>query len=155
TLPSVSPDPLSNYSLPGPARRACAQQAVPGVMMSFSSLGLSAELLRAVSEQGYSEPTPIQAQAIPAVISRRDLQAAAQTGPGTPAGFPLPLLQRLQANPLPHQPRRPVRVLILTPTRELAAQVGESVRDYGRHLRFASAVIFGGVGFQPQVDALR
>ena len=123
--------------------------------MSFSSLGLSAELLRAVSEQGYSEPTPVQALAIPAVISGRDLQAAAQTGTGKTAGFTLPLLHRLQANPLPPQPKRPVRVLILTPTRELAAQVGESVRDYGRHLRFASAVIFGGVGFQPQVDALR
>ena len=123
--------------------------------MSFSSLGLSAELLRAVSEQGYSEPTPVQARAIPVIIAGHDLQAAAQTGTGKTAGFTLPLLQRLQANPLPAQAKRPVRVLILTPTRELAAQVGESVRDYGRHLRFSSAVIFGGVGFNPQADALR
>ncbi len=123
--------------------------------MSFSSLGLSAELLRAVSEQGYSEPTPVQARAIPVILTGRDLQAAAQTGTGKTAGFTLPLLQRLQSKPLPPQAKRPVRVLILTPTRELAAQVAESVRDYGKHLRFASAVIFGGVGFGPQADALR
>ena len=123
--------------------------------MSFSDLGLSAELLRAVSEQGYSEPTPVQALAIPVILTGRDLQAAAQTGTGKTAGFTLPLLQRLQSKPLPPQAKRPVRVLILTPTRELAAQVAESVRDYGKHLRFSSAVIFGGVGFGPQADALR
>ena len=124
--------------------------------MSFSSLGLSAELLRAVSEQGYTEPTPVQARAIPVILTGRDLQAAAQTGTGKTAGFTLPLLQRLQAAPLPpSSARRPVRVLILTPTRELAAQVGESVATYGKYLRLHSAIIFGGVGIQPQIDKLR
>jgi len=124
--------------------------------MSFSSLGLSAELLRAVAEQGYDQPTPVQARAIPVVIAGRDLQAAAQTGTGKTAGFTLPLLQRLQTSPGPAGGHRhPVRALILTPTRELAAQVGESVSAYGKHLRFSSAVIFGGVNINPQIDKLR
>jgi len=123
--------------------------------MSFSSLGLSAELLRAVTEQGYTEPTPVQARAIPVVLSGRDLQAAAQTGTGKTAGFTLPLLQRLQADTTPQGHKRPVRVLILTPTRELAAQVGESVATYGKYLRFQSATIFGGVNINPQIDKLR
>ncbi|HSC48210.1 MAG TPA: DEAD/DEAH box helicase [Gammaproteobacteria bacterium] len=123
--------------------------------MSFSSLGLSAELLRAVSEQGYTEPTPVQARAIPVILTGRDLQAAAQTGTGKTAGFTLPLLQRLQATPAASAARRPVRVLILTPTRELAAQVGESVATYGKYLRFHSAIIFGGVNINPQKDKLR
>ena len=124
--------------------------------MSFDSLGLSAELLRAVKEQGYDTPTPIQARAIPVVISGRDLMAAAQTGTGKTAGFTLPLLQRLQTSPGPNGGHRhPVRALILTPTRELAAQVGESVSAYGKHLRFHSAVIFGGVNINPQIDKLR
>ena len=123
--------------------------------MSFSSLGLSAELLRAVSEQGYTEPTPVQARAIPVILTGRDLQAAAQTGTGKTAGFTLPLLQRLQASPAAPAARRPVRVLILTPTRELAAQVGESVATYGKYLRFHSAIIFGGVNINPQKDKLR
>src|SRR5690242_10796112 len=131
------------------------QQAFPGAYMSFSSLGLSAELLRAVTEQGYTEPTPVQARAIPAILTGRDLQAAAQTGTGKTAGFTLPLLQRLQANPAASAARRPVRVLILTPTRELAAQVGESVATYGKYLRFHSAIIFGGVNINPQKDKLR
>ena len=121
--------------------------------MTFSTLGLSEPLLRAVSEQGYTSPTPIQLQAIPAVLSGRDLMAAAQTGTGKTAGFTLPLLQRLstgnkvQANS--------VRALVLTPTRELAAQVGESVAIYGKHLPLRSAVIFGGVSINPQMMALR
>ncbi len=123
--------------------------------MSFSSLGLSAELLRAVTEQGYSEPTPVQARAIPAILAGRDLQAAAQTGTGKTAGFTLPLLQRLQTTPAPAGHRHPVRALILTPTRELAAQVGESVSTYGKHLRFHTATIFGGVNINPQIDKLR
>ncbi|HEY3645118.1 MAG TPA: DEAD/DEAH box helicase [Gammaproteobacteria bacterium] len=124
--------------------------------MSFDSLGLSAELLRAVKEQGYDTPTPIQARAIPVVISGRDLMGAAQTGTGKTAGFTLPLLQRLQTSPGPNGGHRhPVRALILTPTRELAAQVGESVSAYGKHLRFHSAVIFGGVNINPQIDKLR
>ena len=123
--------------------------------MSFSSLGLSAELLRAVTEQGYTEPTPVQTQAIPVILTGRDLQAAAQTGTGKTAGFTLPLLQRLQAAPVPQAHKRPVRVLILTPTRELAAQVGESVATYGKYLRFQCVTIFGGVNINPQIDKLR
>ena len=123
--------------------------------MPFSALGLTAELLRAVSEQGYSEPTPVQARAIPVVLTGRDLQAAAQTGTGKTAGFTLPLLQRLHTAPAHAGAKRPVRALILTPTRELAAQVAESVQVYGKYLRLSSVVIFGGVGFNPQADRLR
>jgi ATP-dependent RNA helicase RhlE len=122
--------------------------------MSFDTLGLSAELLRAVREQGYTEPTPIQSRAIPAILNGKDVLAGAQTGTGKTAGFTLPLLQRLSENPITHG-RRPVRVLVLTPTRELAAQVGESVEIYGRHLPLRSAVIFGGVKINPQKDKLR
>ena len=121
--------------------------------MTFSDLGLRAELLRAVEAQGYTTPTPIQHQAIPAVLKGGDLLASAQTGTGKTAGFTLPMLQRLADGPRP-APRQ-VRALVLTPTRELAAQVGESVADYGRHLTLSSHVIFGGVGQQPQVDAIR
>jgi ATP-dependent RNA helicase RhlE len=119
---------------------------------SFAGLGLSDALVRAVAEQGYTEPTPIQAQAIPVVLEGRDLLAAAQTGTGKTAGFTLPMLQRLGATRPDH---RAVRALILVPTRELAAQVQESVRTYGRHQHLRAAVIFGGVGINPQIDALR
>jgi len=126
--------------------------------MSFDSLGLSKDLLRAVAEQGYTRPTPIQSAAIPAVLDGRDLLAAAQTGTGKTAAFTLPLLQRLldeeQAKG-PPKPGRAPRALVLVPTRELAAQVGESVKVYGRHTQARAAVVFGGVGMQPQVDALR
>lgn len=118
--------------------------------MSFQSLGLRAELLRAVSEKGYSEPTPIQKQAIPIVLEGRDLMGGAQTGTGKTAGFTLPLLQRLMATEKPGKGRRPIRALILTPTRELAAQVHESVATYGRHLPLKSTVVFGGVSINPQ-----
>ena len=121
--------------------------------MSFSKLGLRAEILRAVSDQGYTEPTPIQAQAIPVVLQGRDLMAAAQTGTGKTAGFTLPILQLLSTRP-PAGRVKP-RVLILTPTRELAAQVEESVRTYGRHLQLKSAAVYGGVGMNPQISALR
>jgi ATP-dependent RNA helicase RhlE len=121
--------------------------------MSFESLGLSAELLLAVREQGYTEPTPIQKQAIPVVLQGRDILAAAQTGTGKTAGFVLPLLQRLGESQ-PDAGRRAVRVLVLTPTRELAAQVGDSVETYGRYLPFRSAVIFGGVKINPQINKL-
>jgi len=122
--------------------------------MLFSELGLSAELLRATDTQGYQEATPIQQQAIPLILEGRDLLAGAQTGTGKTAGFTLPLLQRLQsAGPQGH--RRRVRALILVPTRELAAQVAESVRDYGRYLPFNSTVIFGGVSINPQISKLR
>ena len=119
--------------------------------MSFESLGLGAELCRAVSRRGYDTPTPIQARAIPAVLAGRDLLAAAQTGTGKTAGFTLPVLQRLQDG----GGGRSVRALVLVPTRELAAQVHESVRAYGRHLPLKAAVVFGGVGMRPQTDILR
>jgi ATP-dependent RNA helicase RhlE len=125
--------------------------------MSFDTLGLAEPLLRAVHEEGYTTPTPIQAQAIPAVLGGGDLLAGAQTGTGKTAGFVLPMLQRLAR----HRPQRdararlPIRALILTPTRELAAQVEESVRTYGKYMRLASMVMFGGVGMQPQIDRLR
>src|ERR1051325_6838559 len=125
--------------------------------MSFDSLGLKAELLRAVAEQGYTEPTPIQKQAMPVVLAGRDLLGAAQTGTGKTAGFTLPLLQRLtdKANASHSPARHPVRALIITPTRELAAQVEESVRTYGKHVQLKSCLVYGGVGMQAQVDALR
>src|SRR5215470_4246424 len=122
--------------------------------MSFESLGLSDALLRAVADAGYTQPTPIQLQAIPAVLAGGDLLAGAQTGTGKTAGFVLPILQRLSS--ASHAAGRPpVRVLILTPTRELAAQVEESVRTYGKYLNLKSAVVYGGVGFNPQVEALQ
>ncbi len=124
---------------------------------TFESLGLKPELLRAVAEQGYTQPTPIQAQAIPVVLAGKDLLGAAQTGTGKTAGFTLPLLQILSAKAnASHSPaRHPVRALIVTPTRELAAQVEESVRTYGKHIALKSITIYGGVGMQPQTDALR
>ena len=122
--------------------------------MSFDSLGLRAELLRAVSEQGYSEPTPIQKQAIPLILEGRDIMGGAQTGTGKTAGFTLPLLQRLMATASPEKGRRPLRALVLTPTRELAAQVAESVDTYGRHLPLKSTVVFGGVSINPQKQKL-
>jgi ATP-dependent RNA helicase RhlE len=122
-------------------------------MTSFDSLGLSAELLRAVAEQGYREPTPVQAAAIPLVLAGRDLLARAQTGTGKTAGFTLPLLQRLAAAPA-RSGKRKVRALILTPTRELAAQVAASVAEYGAHLPLRQCVVFGGVNIRPQIAEL-
>ncbi|NJL98876.1 MAG: DEAD/DEAH box helicase [Synechococcaceae cyanobacterium SM2_3_2] len=146
--------------------------------MLFSELGLSTDILRAVSDQGYTEPTPIQQQAIPIILSGRDVMASAQTGTGKTAGFTLPILERLAASglvasaptpvltgsgkhPVKHSikqavkaPRLP-RVLILTPTRELAAQVSESVTTYSKYLTLRSTAIFGGVGINPQIDKLR
>lgn len=121
--------------------------------MSFNSLGLSPELLRAVNESGYTEPTPVQTQAIPAILARRDILAGAQTGTGKTAAFTLPLLQRLGESP--SHGRGFVRALILTPTRELAAQIKESVTTYSKYLSFKSTVIFGGVNINPQIDHLR
>lgn len=122
--------------------------------MLFSELGLSAELLRATEKLGYEQATPIQQQAIPLVLEGHDLLAGAQTGTGKTAGFTLPMLQRLQqSNNNAQSPR--VRALILVPTRELAAQVSESVENYGAYLPFKSAVIFGGVSINPQITKLR
>jgi len=123
--------------------------------MSFESLGLRSELLRAVSEKGYSEPTPIQRQAIPLILEGRDIMGGAQTGTGKTAGFTLPLLQRLMASAIPEKGRRPIRTLVLTPTRELAAQVAASVLSYGKYLPLRSTVIYGGVSINPQKDRLR
>ncbi|MEA3492065.1 MAG: DEAD/DEAH box helicase [Campylobacterota bacterium] len=122
--------------------------------MSFNTLGLSEPLLRAISEEGYSEPTPVQKQAIPLILERKDLLAGAQTGTGKTAGFTLPLLHLLSGT-APAKGKREVRALVLTPTRELAAQVGESVKTYGKHLPIKSTIIFGGVGINPQKATLR
>lgn len=124
-------------------------------MTTFSDLGLAKELLQAINEHGYITPTPIQLQAIPAVLTGQDLLAGAQTGTGKTAGFTLPLLQRLFSTSQPITNRRPIRALILTPTRELAAQVEESVRTYGKYLPLTSGVIFGGVGINPQIKLLK
>ena len=119
--------------------------------MPFSKLGLQAELLRAIVSQGYSSPTPIQTQAIPVVLAGRDVLAGAQTGTGKTAAFTLPLLQLLNGKP---RTGKAPRALVLTPTRELAAQVAESVQTYGAHLSLRSTVVFGGVSINPQKDAI-
>lgn len=120
--------------------------------MPFAELGLSDALVRAVADQGYAQPTPIQRQAIPAVLSGGDLLAAAQTGTGKTAGFVLPLLQRLStAQPHPQRNgRRPLRALIVTPTRELAAQVEQSIRTYGKYIRLKSTLRRARAGEQPR-----
>ncbi len=122
--------------------------------MSFSTLGLSAKLLQAISDQGYLKPTPVQRQAIPVILDGKDVLAGAQTGTGKTAGFALPILQRLSERS-PARGNNTVRALILTPTRELAAQVEESVAAYGKHLPLNSAVIYGGVNIDPQIRKLR
>ena len=128
--------------------------------MSFATLGLSDAIVRAVTEQGYTTPTPIQAQAIPAVLGGGDLLAGAQTGTGKTAGFTLPLLQRLSTDAVGAAQKsknspRAIRALVLTPTRELAAQVEESVRTYGKYTNLNSACVFGGVGINPQIKQLK
>ena len=123
--------------------------------MPFESLGLEAELVRAVSMRGYTKPTPIQAKAIPAILGGSDVLAGAQTGTGKTAAFTLPMLQLLKGRARKsHAPRAP-RALVLTPTRELAAQVGDSVKTYGRNTKLTSTIVFGGVGINPQKDKLR
>ena len=123
--------------------------------MPFASLGLVDDLARAVAARGYTMPTPIQSQAIPAILAGRDLLAAAQTGTGKTAAFTLPLLQRLQTRPETRMPAGRPRALVLAPTRELAAQVADSVRVYGRHVAPRTALVVGGVSMKPQCDALR
>ncbi|HRF56779.1 MAG TPA: DEAD/DEAH box helicase, partial [Campylobacterales bacterium] len=122
--------------------------------MQFIDLKLSPEILKAVKDEGYETPTPVQAQAIPVILEGRDVLAGAQTGTGKTAGFTLPLLELLSKNVNP-KTKRSVKALILTPTRELAAQVGESVKIYGKYLPLKSAIIFGGVGINPQIAALK
>ncbi|MFN5960626.1 MAG: DEAD/DEAH box helicase [Verrucomicrobiota bacterium] len=119
--------------------------------MSFSELGLAPGILQAVAETGYSEPTPIQAAAIPPILAGRDLTGIAQTGTGKTAAFTLPILTRMAGQP----EVRGIQTLVLAPTRELAAQIIDNVRIYGKHLGFRSAAVFGGVGEKPQIDALR
>ena len=121
---------------------------------TFAGLGLSPELVRAVADKGYTVPTPVQAQAIPVILEGRDVLAGAQTGTGKTAGFTLPMLQRLSRHDH-HGGRHAVRALVLTPTRELAAQVEGSVRTYGRHSTLRSTLVYGGVGINPQIEALR
>jgi ATP-dependent RNA helicase RhlE len=125
--------------------------------MSFESLGLLPELLRAIADQGYTQATPIQLKAIPPILARHDIMGCAQTGTGKTAGFALPILQMLapQQSASPSPARHPIRALILTPTRELAAQVEESVRVYGKYLALRSSVVFGGVDIDPQIKVLR
>jgi len=125
--------------------------------MSFSTFGLSDEIIRAVTERGYTVPTPIQTQAIPAVLAGGDLLAGAQTGTGKTAGFTLPILHRLSDKSVkgPSSGRPPIRALILVPTRELAAQVEESVRDYGKYLKLSSMTMIGGVNINPQITRLK
>lgn len=122
--------------------------------IQFADLGLAEPLLRAISDAGYTKPTPVQAQAIPQVLKGGDLLAGAQTGTGKTAGFTLPILHLLSEKPLAAKPGRP-RCLILVPTRELAAQVEESVQTYGKYLKHTSMVMFGGVGINPQITRLR
>ncbi len=123
--------------------------------MTFDDFGLRAELLDAISASGYTTPTSIQQRAIPAILDGGDLLAAAQTGTGKTAAFTLPLLERLSAHDASGTKRRAVRLVVIAPTRELAAQIHESVKTYGRNLPLRSAVVFGGVGMQPQIDRLR
>jgi ATP-dependent RNA helicase RhlE len=145
-LQPTQPDPHLNRTQDGLQER---------IILTFDSLGLRAELLRAVADSGYTTPTPVQAQAIPVILKGGDVLAGAQTGTGKTAGFTLPLLQRLLDAPVPKNlPRGAVRALILTPTRELAAQVEESVQTYGKYVKLSSAVIFGGVNINPQIQAL-
>lgn len=122
--------------------------------MLFNELKLSKEILKAVADEGYETPTPVQAQAIPVILEGRDVLAGAQTGTGKTAGFTLPMLEILSKRVNP-KTKRAVKALILTPTRELAAQVGESVQTYGKYLPLKSAIIFGGVGIHPQIASLK
>src|SRR5207237_7400438 len=117
--------------------------------MAFTALGLAPELLRAVAEEGYEQPTPIQQEAIPLALAGRDLIGSAQTGTGKTAAFMLPILQRLSANGTKHV----LRALVLVPTRELAEQVLQSARAYGRHLEVSAVAGYGGVGLEPQTSA--
>ena len=134
-----------------------ANAHVPTVLPRFDELGLRPEILRAINDQGYTTPTPIQAQAIPVVLAGHDLMGGAQTGTGKTAAFTLPLLQRLShhANPSPSPARHPVRALILTPTRELAMQVQDNLRDYSKHLPFRTLVVYGGVDIRAQIEEIR
>jgi len=132
-----------------------AEQGTPAGRSSFESLGLCPEILRAVAEKSYTSPTPIQEKAIPIVLNGKDLLGCAQTGTGKTAAFALPILHRLRETPWKGAGRRPIRVLVLTPTRELASQIAESFRELGAHTGLRHAVVFGGVAQLPQAQALK
>ncbi len=166
TAPSSRPQakvirsrPSGNGSAPTPEPLTPSPTAtglnppVAGLATDFAVLGLSEPILKAVAAKGYSSPSPIQLQCIPAVLAGHDVMAAAQTGTGKTAGFTLPMLERLRHGP--HARAGVVRALVLTPTRELAAQVAESVTAYGRYLDLRSDVVFGGVSANPQMQRLR
>ncbi|MFH1727188.1 MAG: DEAD/DEAH box helicase [Pseudomonadota bacterium] len=123
--------------------------------MSFNKLGLSSELMQSVKEQGYTTPTPIQMKTIPAILNKQDVMGRSQTGTGKTAGFALPLLQRLISEKKETGSKRNIRALIVTPTRELAAQVCKSIKTYGRHLPLRCSVVFGGISINPQIHELR
>src|SRR5256886_6341917 len=133
-----------------PAACVCVYCERKQSVMPFTSLGLASELVRAVADEGYEHPTPIQQEAIPLALAGRDLIGSAQTGTGKTAAFMLPILQRLSQNGVKHV----LRALVLVPTRELAEQVLQSARAYGRHLDVSAAAIYGGVGMEPQTRAL-
>jgi ATP-dependent RNA helicase RhlE len=124
-------------------------------MLSFEQLNLVSPILMALKEEGYTQPTPIQRQAIPILLDRKDLLGCAQTGTGKTAAFAIPVLQLLMETPAPTNVRKPIRALVLTPTRELAIQIAESFTAYGRHTGLNNVVVFGGVSQKPQTDALR
>jgi superfamily II DNA/RNA helicase len=140
-----------------PQNESADEAATEPALPRFDQLGLRPEILRAVTEQGYITPTPIQAQAIPVVLAGRDLMGGAQTGTGKTAAFVLPLLQRLShhANPSPSPARHPVRALFLTPTRELAMQVQDDLQGYAKHLPFRTLVVYGGVDIRAQIEEIR
>src|SRR5471032_697470 len=125
----------------------------PAPTITFADLSLVEPLQRALNEKNYTVPSPIQAKAIPFLLQGRDLIGVAQTGTGKTAAFALPILQRLAAHPAPTTPKRP-RVLVLAPTRELAAQIQQSFSSYGKFLKLSSAVVFGGVSISPQIRTL-
>jgi ATP-dependent RNA helicase RhlE len=145
--------PASHHALPHHVPAAALPPPLPSVAPGSAFTALIPELQRAVADEGYTVPTPIQEKAIPPLVAGRDILGCAQTGTGKTAAFTLPILQYLTQHPKPAARGRP-RVLVLAPTRELAAQIGDSVRTYGKHLRVSHTVIFGGVGQQPQVNAL-
>jgi ATP-dependent RNA helicase RhlE len=142
-------------TLAGDAASTPAAEAAPEI--TFADLGLAPELLRAVLDEGYTKPTPIQAQAIPLVIGGQDIMGGAQTGTGKTAAFTLPILQRILpfASSSPSPAKHPVRALILAPTRELALQVFESVKSYSKHTHLRAMCAFGGVDIRPQIAELK
>ncbi|MBP6817338.1 MAG: DEAD/DEAH box helicase, partial [Burkholderiaceae bacterium] len=150
-----SPDPF--FAGPGISPAPQPLNTTTPSVTTFDDFGLAEPILRAVTELGYREPTPIQVQAIPIVLQGRDVMGAAQTGTGKTAGFALPILQRLMphANTSASPARHPVRALILAPTRELADQIYANVREYAKYTGLRAAVVFGGVDIAPQIAALR